>query len=129
MGIYLTPEFDEERRRLGITDKIICKTARKVYSGLKGDQLGKFTYKRRIALPKVGERGGARSIVFFNEGEHLYFFYLYAKSELSKKKGKEIEDAEIEIFCDIASDFIEMDDARIKHLLEEKELFEVKCDE
>ena len=121
MGIYLTPEFDEERRRLGITDKIICKTARKVYSGLKGDQLGKFTYKRRIALPKVGERGGARSIV--------YFFYLYAKSELSKKKGKEIEDAEIEIFCDIASDFIEMDDARIKHLFEERELFEVKCDE
>ena len=105
MGVYLTPEFDAERRRLGITDKIICKTARKVFSGLKGSQLGKFTYKRRN------------------------FFYLYAKSSLTKKKGKEIEDAEIDIFCSIASDFIEMDKSRIKALLEEKELFDVNCDE
>ncbi|HAB25882.1 MAG TPA: hypothetical protein DCE30_14060 [Pantoea sp.] len=67
--------------------------------------MGKFTYKRRN------------------------FFYLYAKSSLTKKKGKEIEDAEIDIFCSIASDFIEMDKSRIKALLEEKELFEVNCDE
>ncbi|POW55053.1 MULTISPECIES: type II toxin-antitoxin system RelE/ParE family toxin [Pantoea] len=129
MGVYLTPEFDAERRRLGITDKILCKTAQKVFSGLKGSQLGKFTYKRRIALPKVSERDGARSIVFFNDGEHLYFFYLYAKSSLTKKKGKEIEDAEIDIFCSIAPDFIEMDQNRINALLKEKELFEVNCDE
>lgn len=82
-----------------------------------------------MALPKVSERDGARSIIFFNDGEHLYFFYLYAKSSLTKKKGKEIEDAEIDIFCSIASDFIEMDESRIKALLEEKELFEVNCDE
>ncbi|WP_258577344.1 type II toxin-antitoxin system RelE/ParE family toxin [Candidatus Pantoea persica] len=88
MGVYLTPDFDKERRRLGITDKIICKTARKVFSGLRGNQLGKFTYKRRIALPKVSERDGARSIIFFNDGKHLYFFYLYAKSSLAKKKRK-----------------------------------------
>lgn len=129
MGVYLTPEFDKERRRLGITNKIICKTARKVFSGLKGNQLGKFTYKRRIALPKVSERDGARSIIFFNDGEHLYFFYLYAKSNLAKKKGKEIEEAEIDVFCHIAADFVAMDSACINYLLEKKQLFEVKCDE
>jgi hypothetical protein len=129
MGVFLTPEFEAERRRLSITDNIICKTARKVFSGLKGNSLGKFTYKRRIALPNVSERDGARSIVFFNDGVHLYFFYLYAKSNLSKKKGKEIEDAEIDLFCSIAPDFIAMNETMIKTLLEKKELFEVNCNE
>ena len=91
MGVYLTPEFDAERRRLGITDKIICKTARKVFSGLKGSQLGKFTYKRRLALPKVSERDGARSIVFFNDGEHLYFFTFMRKARLLKRKVKKLK--------------------------------------
>lgn len=88
MGVFLTPEFEAERRRLSITDNILCKTARKVFSGLKGNSLGKFTYKRRIALPNVSERDGARSIVFFNDGVHLYFFTFTQKAISLKRKVK-----------------------------------------
>lgn len=91
MGIYLTPEFEEDRKKARISDKILCKAAKAILSGLPGDHLGKYTYKKRLALPAVSPQGGARSIVFFNNGTHVYFFDMYLKSGLSKKKGKELK--------------------------------------
>jgi len=129
MGIYLTPEFEQERKNARINDKILCKAARAITSGLPGDQLGKYTYKKRLALPAVSPQDGSRSIVFFNNGENLYFFDMYLKSQLSKKKGKELEDDEIAAYCKIASDFIAMTNGQIEQLLKAKELIEVNCDE
>jgi hypothetical protein len=80
-------------------------------------------------LPAVSPQDGARSIVFFNDGMNAYFFDIYLKSQLSKKKGKELEDDEIAAYCKIASDFIAMTQAQIEQLLKEKELIEVNCDE
>lgn len=129
MGIYLTPEFQDERRKARINDKILCKAAKSIFAGLYGDQLGRYTYKKRLGLPCVGASDGARSIVFFNHGNHLYFFDMYLKSQLSKKKGKELEDDEIDAYCKIARDFIAMPDEMIRKLINLKELVEVTCDD
>jgi hypothetical protein len=37
MGIYLTPEFEQDRKNARINDKILCKAARAIISGLPGD--------------------------------------------------------------------------------------------
>jgi hypothetical protein len=74
MGIYLTPEFEEDRTKARISDTILCKAGKAILSGLTGDHLGKYTYKKRLALPAVSARDGARSIVFFNNGTNVYFF-------------------------------------------------------
>ena len=79
MGIYLTPEFEQDRKNARINDKILCKAARAIISGLLGDKLGKYTYKKRLALPAVSPQDGARSIVFFNDGMNVYFFDIYKK--------------------------------------------------
>lgn len=129
MGIYLTPDFDDDRRKARITDGILCKTARDIFRGLPGDSLGKFTYKKRIGLPGVGACDGARAIVFFNDGENIFFFDMYLKSDLSKKKGKELEDDEIDAYCKIASDFISMSQELIEVLLNKNDLIEVVCDD
>lgn len=129
MGVYLTPEFEEERQNARISNAILCKAAKAIFSGLRGDPLGKFTYKKRLGLPGVGARDGARSIVFFNDGENVFFFDMYLKSALSKKKGKELEPDEIDAYCNIAKDFIAMSPAAIKQLLTDKELIEVTCDD
>ncbi|EBZ1028177.1 hypothetical protein D7O18_26900 [Salmonella enterica subsp. enterica serovar Muenchen] len=129
VGIYLTPEFEEERQNARISNAILCKAAKAIFSGLRGDSLGKFTYKKRLGLPGTGARGGARSIVFFNDGENLFFFDMYLKSELSRKKGKELEADEIDAYCNIAKDFIAMTTATINKLLTDKELIEVTCDD
>lgn len=128
MGIYLTPEFDTDRKKARISDEILCKAANAIFSGLPGDHLGKFTYKKRLGLPGVGASDGARSIVFFNNGDNLFFFDIYLKSKLSKKKGKELEADEISAYCKIAEDFIAMSPAKIAELLEQEELIEVICD-
>jgi len=129
MGIYLTPEFEEDRLKARINDKTLCKAAKAIRSGLPGDHLGKYTYKKRLALPAISSRGGARSIVFFSHGTNIYFFDMYLKSELSKKKGKELEDDEIDAYCKIAADFIILTIDQIKQLLADRELIEVNCNE
>ncbi|MEG3130836.1 type II toxin-antitoxin system RelE/ParE family toxin [Pantoea cypripedii] len=129
MGIYLTPEFDQDRKVARISDKILCKAAGKIFEGLRGDHLGKHTYKKRLQLPGVSASDGARSIVFFNDGENVYFFDMYLKSELSKKKGKELEDDEIDAYCKLAPGFVSMKPEKIAELIEIEELIEVKCDE
>ncbi|UXY11254.1 type II toxin-antitoxin system RelE/ParE family toxin [Kosakonia sp. ML.JS2a] len=129
MGIYLTMEFDQERRRVRISDKTLCKTAAAIIAGLHGDRLGKFTYKKRIALPAVSSRDGARAIVFFHEGDNLFFFDMYVKSELSKKKGKELEEDEIDAYCAVAKDFMVMPEETLARLLKSDDLIEVKCHE
>lgn len=125
----MTPEFEKDRTNARISDKILCKAAKAIVAGLHGDHLGKYTYKKRLALPSVSPANGARSIVFFSDGNNVYFFDMYLKSELSKKKGKELEDDELEAYCKIAPDFIALTQKKINQLLSIKELIEVNCDE
>ncbi|CFB66472.1 type II toxin-antitoxin system RelE/ParE family toxin [Yersinia enterocolitica] len=129
MPIYLTPEFDAERKRFRITGKKLCKAAELVRNGSHDGHLGRNVYKKRIGVPGSGASDGARSIVFFDNGEYLYFFDVYLKSELSKKKGKELEYDEIEVYCALAKDFLNMTDAIRLKLIKDKELIEVKCDD
>ena len=91
MGIYLTPEFETERLKARISNAMLCKAAKAIFSGLPGDPLGKFTFKKRLGLPRVGARDGARSIVFFNDGDNIFFFDMYLKSGLSKKKERSLK--------------------------------------
>ncbi|MEG0199011.1 MAG: hypothetical protein RR676_18000 [Acinetobacter sp.] len=44
MGIYLTPEFETERQKARISNAMLCKAAKAIFSGLPGDPLGKFTF-------------------------------------------------------------------------------------
>ena len=129
MGIYLTPEFEADRKDARISNAVLCKAAAAITAGLYGDHLGKYTYKKRLGLPAVSSRDGARAIVFFHDGSNVYFFDMYLKSHLSKKKGKELEDDEINAYCKIAEDFIALKPAQIKRLLDDKELIEVACDD
>ena len=127
MGIYLTPDFDDDRRKARITNGMLCKTAGDIFRGLSGDPLGKFTYKKRMGLPGVSARDGARAIVFFNAGENLSFFDMYLNTEFPKKKGKDLEDDDTASYCKIASDLISMGQELIDVLLINNDLIEVVC--
>ncbi|EAQ0595660.1 type II toxin-antitoxin system RelE/ParE family toxin [Salmonella enterica] len=130
MGIYLTPEFDEQRKDARIDNKVLCKAAKAIFSGLPGDHLGKYTWKKRLPVPGLGgSSNGARSIVFFNNGSNVFFFDMYLKSKLSKKSGKELEKDEIDAYCAIAEDFIAMTEKKIADLLKDNHLIEVTCDD
>lgn len=52
MGIYLTPEFEEERQNARISNAILCKAAKAIFSGLPGDPLGNLPIKSDLACPE-----------------------------------------------------------------------------
>ncbi len=54
---------------------------------------------------------------------------MYLKSGFSKKKEKELEDDEIDAYCNLEKGFISMSPATINKLLSDKELIEVNCDD
>ncbi|WAH61955.1 hypothetical protein LZ023_36045 (plasmid) [Pseudomonas silvicola] len=83
-----------------------CKAAKSIFAGDYMEPIRTLHVQTRLGLPGVGASDGARSIVFFNYGNNIYFFDMYLKSQLSKKKGKELEDDEIDAYCRIARDFI-----------------------
>jgi len=125
MAIYLTPEFDKERRNARINDDTMRKVAKSITAGLMGDRLCQYTFKKRIGLPGVSSRDGARAIIVFNDGSNVFFFDIYLKSQLSKKRGKELENDEIDAYCRIAKDFIALSMSEIQLLLDSKNLLEV----
>lgn len=44
-------------------------------------RLGGQIFKKRIALPGRGKRGGGRTLVAFRQGHGCFFIYGYAKNE------------------------------------------------
>lgn len=44
MGIYLTPEFETEHHKARISNAMLCKAAKAIFSGLPGDPLGFVEY-------------------------------------------------------------------------------------
>ncbi|WP_241576642.1 type II toxin-antitoxin system RelE/ParE family toxin [Rosenbergiella collisarenosi] len=127
MACYLDSEFEEERLRLGITDSAICQAAKRLDADSHDGQLSAFIYKMRLPAQGRGKRGGARSVVCYKKNHHQFFIFLYAKAELSKKKGKEIEDEDIEAFALIGKDLCNLPDENLKSLVLSGVLKEVEC--
>lgn len=90
MGIYLTPDFDGDRRKARITNGMLCKTAGDIFRGLPGDSLGKFTYKKRMGLPGVSARDGARAIVFLTMVKIFFSLICTLKVSFQRKKERNL---------------------------------------
>jgi hypothetical protein len=56
----------------------------------RADDLGGNVFKLRFARPGEGKRGGYRFILFFRQGERLFFEYAYPKSKLANISDKEL---------------------------------------
>jgi hypothetical protein len=58
MNIYLSKGFTRLARRDGLTDIHICQAVREMNEGLIDADLGAGLFKKRIAKPGQGKRGG-----------------------------------------------------------------------
>lgn len=57
----------------------------------RADALGGNVYKRRVALPGRGKRGGARTLVAFKHGKNTFFMYGFAKNQRANIKADELK--------------------------------------
>jgi hypothetical protein len=81
MLILKTKTFAKWAKKIGLADLQLVLTAKEVKTGLIDADFGKFLYKKRIALPGKGKRGGARAIIAYKTAEQLVFLLGFVKNE------------------------------------------------
>ncbi|WP_118986876.1 type II toxin-antitoxin system RelE/ParE family toxin [Photorhabdus sp. CRCIA-P01] len=130
MAVYKTKIFNKKNdKKIHLSGSELIKAAHEVMAGSYEANLGGGVIKKRIPLLGKGKSGGARTIIFFKVGKHLFFADGWAKSDLSSKGAKEIEDDVLASYKDLAKDLLDFNDTQINKMIELSLLVEVKDDQ
>ena len=124
MNIYLSKAFTRLARRDELTDVHICQAIGEMNKGLIGADLGAGLFKKRIAMPGQGKRGGWRSLLGFQAGNKAFFLYLFPKSRRDN-----INAAETKVLKRLTKYYLTLKPLEIMAALQCGELREVHCDE
>ncbi|WP_145542463.1 type II toxin-antitoxin system RelE/ParE family toxin [Yersinia alsatica] len=127
MAVYATKLFDKKLKNERLPDSYLCEIAYEVMEGRFEGDLGGGVIKKRIVL-KAGKSSGAKTIIFFKAGSNLFFATGWRKNQV-RKGVKEIQDDELALFKDIASDLFKLTVQQIDRLIKARELREVECNE
>jgi len=125
MAIYVLKAFEKNTKGDGIDDAALYTAAQEVMSGQYEASLGGRIFKKRIPLPGAGKSGGARAVIAFKAGKHLFFVNGYAKSTTSSN-GKEIPDDVLKAYRKFAVDLLNLTQAQIDAQVKAKTMREVK---
>lgn len=90
MSIYKTKWFHRWAAKEGLDGAALRAAVVELEQGL-ADALGGYVYKKRVALPGRGKRGGARTLVAFRRGGSAFFVYGYPKNERANISERELD--------------------------------------
>jgi hypothetical protein len=113
--------FARWARKEGVTDRALLVAVAEMESGLVDARLGGGLFKKRVALPGGGKRGGARTIVAGNFRDRWIFLYGFTKNERANIDQKEERDLKR-----IAGAMLELDWTALGRMLESGKLLEAK---
>jgi hypothetical protein len=122
--IFKNKEFNSWASDIGISDDDIHRAAKEVATGQYEASLGQKVYKKRIAIGNTGKRGGSRTIVVFNVGNHIFFIYGFAKG-----KKANITPKEKKALQKMASLYLGYSEKELNIAVKQKQLFEVENNE
>jgi hypothetical protein len=122
MNIFLSKVFTRLARRDGLTDIHICKAINEMNEGLIDADLGGGLFKKRIAMPGQGKRGGWRSLLAFQMGNKAFFLYLFPKS-----RRESIDAAELKALKRLSRYYLTLKSGKIRTASQCGELREVTC--
>lgn len=88
--------------------------------GLVDADLGGHLVKKRVALPGMGKRGGARTIVATRMADRWFFLYGFGKNERSN-----IDRDELKAFQELAAELLGLSDQMLGRTLTAGEIVEV----
>ena len=66
-----------------LDDSVLCRAVREMESGLIDADLGGLLYKKRVARPGGGKRGGYRTLLSARIGNRYVFMHGFPKSNIS----------------------------------------------
>jgi hypothetical protein len=110
--------------REGLTSALICRAVAEMNEGLIDANLGSGLFKKRVATPGKGKRGGWRTLRGFLGGRKAFFRYLFSKSSQEN-----IDERELKALKRLTKYYLAMKHEEIKTSLQCGELIEVNCNE
>ncbi len=122
MKIYKTKWFHRWAAREGLAEAALRRAVAEIEQGLV-DALGGHVYKKRVALPGRGKRGGARTLVAFKRGQATFFIYGYSKNERAN-----IREDELRALRLLAGELLAYREQELARALKAGELIEVSND-
>ncbi len=122
MKIYKTKWFHRWAAKEGLNAAVLRAAIVEMEQGL-ADALGGYLYKKRIAIPGRGKRGGARTLVAFRRGSSAFFIYGYPKNERAN-----VTDREIGALRLLAKELLRYSEQQLATAIQAGELFEMNDD-
>lgn len=87
---FKTKSFSKWMRKTDLEDQDLLIAVEEMETGLVGVDLGGNVFKKRIALPGIGKRAGARTLVASKSSKKWFFLYGFAKNERDNINGDEL---------------------------------------
>jgi hypothetical protein len=90
MRLFKTRWFHRWAAKERLSDAALREAAAELEQGL-ADALGGYVYKKRIALPGRGKRGGARTLIAYRSGQAVFLMYGFPKNERTNIENDELK--------------------------------------
>jgi hypothetical protein len=119
--IFKTKPFSRWMTKADVTDASLLGAIREMEQGLVDANLGGWLFKKRVALPGQGKRGGARTIVAGKINNRWFFLYGFLKNEQDN-----ISNIELKALQGLAKQLLELSDAQLNKALVANEITEVQ---
>jgi hypothetical protein len=124
--IFKTKWFNRWAKGEGIPDSALIQAAEEVAGGKFEADLGGCLFKKRLARPNEGKRGGYRTIVGYKKPHSARIIFLYAFAKNSKGN---ISAKEEKVLSITAGGLLSASDQVIERVLADGEIYEVNNDE
>lgn len=123
MKVFKYRLFEKWATKQGISDDDLRKAILEIENGLCDASLGGNVYKKRISRLGQGKRSAYRTILLMKQGDKVIFAHGFAKGEKDN-----ITKNELESFKMMAEAFLNLTDAQINTLINNKNLIEISND-
>ena len=107
-------------KKAKLSDQALKVAVGEMKEGLIDADLGSGLIKKRVALPGVGKRSGARTLVATNKKGRWIFLFGFAKNEKAN-----ITMRELEVLRSLSVDFLNFSESEIDHAVAGSALLEV----
>jgi hypothetical protein len=112
--------FAKRMNKALLTDEVLCEAVSEMRRGLVGVDLGGGLFKKRVALPGRGKRGGARTLLVTNRQDRWIFVFGFGKNVRD-----DIGSRELQALRDVAADLLERSSPQLDALVEDGSLLEI----
>lgn len=82
MRIFKNKRFHEWSEEVSLDVNLLVQAVFETEAGNHDGHLAAHLYKKRIALPGRGKRGGARTIMAIKKGDKAFLIYAFAKKTM-----------------------------------------------